>query len=78
MAGIVEEGNALLQEDFENAVLDAGIIAGAQRGEHYEIAAYGSSVKKPTHHRARLLNASAARGTSDDASWRVGRGTGWW
>jgi ferritin-like metal-binding protein YciE len=42
MAGIVEEGNALLQEDFDNAVLDAGIIAGAQRAEHYEIAAYGS------------------------------------
>ncbi len=42
MAGIVEEGNALLQEDFEDAVLDAGIIAGAQRAEHYEIAAYGS------------------------------------
>jgi ferritin-like metal-binding protein YciE len=42
MAGIVEEGNALLQEDFSEAVLDAGIIAGAQRAEHYEIAAYGS------------------------------------
>jgi ferritin-like metal-binding protein YciE len=42
MAGIVEEGNALLQEDFNEAVLDAGIIAGAQRAEHYEIAAYGS------------------------------------
>jgi ferritin-like metal-binding protein YciE len=42
MAGIVEEGNALLQEDFDEAVLDAGIIAGAQRAEHYEIAAYGS------------------------------------
>jgi ferritin-like metal-binding protein YciE len=42
MAGIVEEGNALLQEDFEDAVRDAGIIAGAQRAEHYEIAAYGS------------------------------------
>jgi ferritin-like metal-binding protein YciE len=42
MAGIVEEGNALLQEDFEDAVMDAGIIAGAQRAEHYEIAAYGS------------------------------------
>ncbi len=42
MAGIVEEGNNLLQEDLEDAVLDAGIIAGAQRAEHYEIAAYGS------------------------------------
>jgi ferritin-like metal-binding protein YciE len=42
MAGIVEEGNALLQEDFDGAVLDAGIIAGAQRAEHYEMAAYGT------------------------------------
>ena len=42
IAGIVEEGNAMLQEDFEGAVLDAGIIAGAQRTEHYEIAAYGT------------------------------------
>jgi ferritin-like metal-binding protein YciE len=42
MAGIVEEGGNLLEEDFDGAVLDAGIIAGAQRSEHYEIAAYGS------------------------------------
>jgi ferritin-like metal-binding protein YciE len=44
IAGIVEEGNALLQEDFDGAVLDAGIIAGAQRAEHYEIAAYGTAM----------------------------------
>jgi ferritin-like metal-binding protein YciE len=42
MAGIVEEGSDLLGEDFDGAVLDAGIIAGAQRSEHYEIAAYGA------------------------------------
>ena len=42
MAGIVEEGSSLIQEDFDGPVLDAGIIAGAQRAEHYEIAAYGS------------------------------------
>jgi ferritin-like metal-binding protein YciE len=42
IAGIIEEGSDLLQEDFEGPVLDAGIIAGAQRSEHYEIAAYGS------------------------------------
>ena len=42
IAGIVEEGSDLLQEDFDGPVLDAGIIAGAQRSEHYEIAAYGS------------------------------------
>lgn len=42
MAGIIEEGSSLLEEDFDGAVLDAGIIAGAQRAEHYEITAYGS------------------------------------
>jgi ferritin-like metal-binding protein YciE len=42
MQGIVEEGSTLLKEDFDGPVLDAGIIAGAQRSEHYEIAAYGS------------------------------------
>ena len=42
IAGIIEEGANLLEEDFDGAVLDAGIIAGAQRAEHYEITAYGS------------------------------------
>ena len=42
MAGIIEEGSDLLQNGADGAVLDAGIIAGAQRAEHYEIAAYGS------------------------------------
>jgi ferritin-like metal-binding protein YciE len=42
IAGIIEEGSNLLEEDFDGAVLDAGIIAGAQRAEHYEITAYGS------------------------------------
>jgi ferritin-like metal-binding protein YciE len=42
MEGIVEEGSELMGDDFDGAVLDAGLIAGAQRVEHYEIAAYGS------------------------------------
>lgn len=44
MAGILEEGSAVLEEDFEGAVLDACIIASGQRAEHYEIAAYGTCV----------------------------------
>jgi len=44
IAGIVEEGSQLIGEDFDGAVLDAGIIAGAQRAEHYEMAAYGSVI----------------------------------
>ncbi|MDP3719605.1 MAG: ferritin-like domain-containing protein [Acidobacteriota bacterium] len=44
MAGIIEEGNAMLEEDFEGAVMDACIIAAGQRSEHYEMAAYGTCV----------------------------------
>jgi ferritin-like metal-binding protein YciE len=42
MAGILEEGANLMQEDGDESVLDAGFIAAAQRVEHYEITAYGS------------------------------------
>jgi ferritin-like metal-binding protein YciE len=42
MAGILEEGKNLMEEDGDAAVLDAGFIAAAQRVEHYEITAYGS------------------------------------
>lgn len=42
MLGIVEEGSDLIKERAKGSALDAGIIAGAQRAEHYEIAAYGS------------------------------------
>ena len=41
MAGILEEGNDLLEEAGDPAVLDAAFIAGCQRVEHYEITAYG-------------------------------------
>src|ERR1700691_2589752 len=41
MQGIVEEGDEILGEDFEGALMDSGIISAAQRVEHYEIAAYG-------------------------------------
>jgi ferritin-like metal-binding protein YciE len=44
IAGIIEEASELIGEDFDGAVLDAGIIAGAQRAEHYEMAAYGSVI----------------------------------
>jgi ferritin-like metal-binding protein YciE len=44
IAGILEEGQQLLKSDFEGIVKDAGIIAGAQRVEHYETAAYGNVI----------------------------------
>lgn len=42
MEGLVEEGQELVQEKPVPEVLDAGLIAAAQRVEHYEMAAYGS------------------------------------
>jgi ferritin-like metal-binding protein YciE len=42
MKGLVEEGSEILEEDGEESVLDAGIIAAAQKVEHYEIASYGT------------------------------------
>src|SRR4051812_13077482 len=41
MEGLVEEAKDMLQEKGEDEVLDAGIIAAAQKVEHYEIATYG-------------------------------------
>jgi ferritin-like metal-binding protein YciE len=41
MAGLIEEGDEMMDEEFENGVKDAALISAAQRVEHYEIAAYG-------------------------------------
>ena len=42
MQGLIEEATELMEEDADDAVLDAGIIAAAQKVEHYEIASYGT------------------------------------
>ena len=44
IAGIIEEGKSVLEEDFDDVTLDACIIASGQRAEHYEMAAYGTLV----------------------------------
>jgi ferritin-like metal-binding protein YciE len=41
MEGLVEEGKEIMGEDGEDPVIDAALIASAQKVEHYEIAAYG-------------------------------------
>lgn len=41
MAGLLEEGKKMMEEDAEPPVLDAALIAAAQKVEHYEIASYG-------------------------------------
>jgi len=42
MKGIIEEAKESMEEDAEPEVLDAALIADAQRVEHYEIAGYGT------------------------------------
>lgn len=42
MEGLIEEGEGLLEKDADNDVLDAGLIAAAQKVEHYEISGYGT------------------------------------
>src|SRR5688572_15036011 len=44
IAGIIEEGKAAMEEDYDDSTLDACLIAGGQRAEHYEMAAYGTLV----------------------------------
>jgi ferritin-like metal-binding protein YciE len=41
MEGLVEEGKEVIEEDGDPAVIDAALIACAQRVEHYEMAGYG-------------------------------------
>src|SRR6187549_339464 len=42
--GIIEEGKAVMEEDFDGITMDACLIAAGQRAEHYEMAAYGTLV----------------------------------
>lgn len=42
MEGLIEEGKEIMEEDAEPEVLDAMLIAAAQKVEHYEIATYGT------------------------------------
>jgi ferritin-like metal-binding protein YciE len=44
IAGIIEEGKSAMEEDFDEAAMDAVLIASGQRAEHYEMAAYGTLV----------------------------------
>ena len=42
MEGIIEEGKKMIRHESDGSVLDAALIAGAQKAEHYEIASYGT------------------------------------
>lgn len=41
MEGLLKEGEEIMKEFSDSDVLDAGLIAAAQRVEHYEMAGYG-------------------------------------
>lgn len=51
MKGLIKEAKKFVSEDAASEVQDAGLIADAQRVEHYEISAYGTAV-----HYAKSLN----------------------
>ena len=44
MAGILDEGEGILEATEPGPVRDAGIIAACQKAEHYEIASYGTMI----------------------------------
>ena len=56
MEGLVEEGEETIDENATPEVKDAGLIAAAQRIEHYEIAGYGTAA----HYAERLGKTEAA------------------
>jgi ferritin-like metal-binding protein YciE len=43
MRGLIEEGSEVIEEDAREPFTDLGLIAAAQRVEHYEISAYGTA-----------------------------------
>jgi ferritin-like metal-binding protein YciE len=44
MEGLIEEGKEIVDEDADDNVKDAALIAAAQKVEHYEIAGYGTAI----------------------------------
>jgi ferritin-like metal-binding protein YciE len=45
MEGLIKEAKSFIEEAADDDVMDAGLIAEAQRVEHYEIAGYGTAVR---------------------------------
>ena len=57
MEGLVEEGEGMIDENATPETKDAGLIASAQRVEHYEISGYGTAA----HFAERLGHTEAAK-----------------
>jgi len=49
MKGLIEEGDLFVKAKGNGPVIDAGLIAAAQRVEHYKIAGYGTVRTIATH-----------------------------
>lgn len=45
MEGLIKEAEGFMEEKADDSVMDAGLIAEAQRIEHYEISGYGTAVR---------------------------------
>jgi ferritin-like metal-binding protein YciE len=43
MEGLIDEGQKIMAENLSDEVMDAAIIGGCQKIEHFEIAAYGTA-----------------------------------
>lgn len=43
MEGLLKEGQEIMKEEMDPAVMDAALIAAAQKVEHYEISGYGTA-----------------------------------
>ena len=69
IAGIIEEGKSIMEEDFDETTMDACLIAAGQRVEHYEMAAYGTLVAWAAGHGPHRSRRAAAA----DARRREGR-----
>jgi ferritin-like metal-binding protein YciE len=44
IAGIIEEGKSIMEENFDESAMDACLIAAGQRAEHYEMEAFGTLI----------------------------------
>ena len=62
MRGIIEEASETMKQDMEPEVMDAALVAAAQKVEHYEIASYGTVMTWAQHlgldNVAKLLSAT--------------------
>ncbi len=70
MEGLVEEGAEVLEAEGPGPVIDAALIAAAQRVEHYEISAYGTARTLAEHlghsDAAKLLEATLEEESAAD------------